>query len=157
MTVKATNCLSHEMSRRRNVQRRSAGNVRPRCVRLPSLRMKSTMIPTRVMLLTLKRLLDTWHQDIIVVINFLSIISATKLSLLFCDIDMYTISLVSDYRATWKQSLQEAILVKRDAGEHPKTSESRNERILSIVANYDNRETLSYLRVIAYNFQFYEE
>ena len=56
--------------------------------------------------------------------------------------------------------IQEAILVKRDAGEHPKTSKlsaARNERILSIVANYDNRETLSYLRGIAYNFQFYEE
>ena len=36
-----------------------------------------------------------------------------------------------------EQSLQEAILVKQDAGEHPKTSQlsaARNERILSIVA-----------------------
>ena len=57
-----------------------------------------------------------------------------------------------------EQSLQEAILVKRDAGECPKTSKlsaARNERILSLVANYDNRETLSYLRGIAYNFQVY--
>ena len=56
-----------------------------------------------------------------------------------------------------EQSLQEANVVKWEAGETSsisKSSETRNERIFNIVSNYENRETLSYLRGIAFNFQF---
>ena len=56
-----------------------------------------------------------------------------------------------------EQSLQEANVVKWEAGEISsisKSSETRNERIFNIVSNYENRETLSYLRGIAFNFQF---
>ena len=56
-----------------------------------------------------------------------------------------------------EQSLQEANLVKWEAGEKSKISklsETRNERILTLVEGYYSRETLAYLRGIAYNFQF---
>ena len=56
-----------------------------------------------------------------------------------------------------EQSLQEAKLVRWETGEMPKTSkqsESRNLRLLTLVEDYNNRETLTFLRGIAYNFDF---
>ena len=53
-----------------------------------------------------------------------------------------------------EQSLQEANVVKWEAGEISKSRETRNERIFNIVSKYENREMLSYLRGIAFNFQF---
>ena len=56
-----------------------------------------------------------------------------------------------------EQSLQEAILVKWETGEIPKVSKlskSRNERIMSLVADYEYRDIFTYLKGIAYNFQF---
>ena len=56
-----------------------------------------------------------------------------------------------------EQSLQEAIYAKWEGGsikEHSKLSVEREKRIHNIVINYDNRETLEYLRGIAYNFEF---
>ena len=56
-----------------------------------------------------------------------------------------------------EQSLQEAKLVRWETGEMPKTSkqsESRNLRLLTLVEEYNNRKILTYLRGIAYNFDF---
>ena len=56
-----------------------------------------------------------------------------------------------------EQSLQEAVLAKWEAGETKKRSKhsiARDARILALVADYESRDTLSYLKGIAYNFEF---
>ena len=56
-----------------------------------------------------------------------------------------------------EQSLQEAIHAKWEGGSLKgcsRLSVEREKRIYTIVINYDNRETLEYLRGIAYNFEF---
>ena len=56
-----------------------------------------------------------------------------------------------------EQSLQEAILTKLEAGDtrvHTKKEVDRNTRIQALVSDYENRDTLTYLRGIAYNFSF---
>ena len=53
--------------------------------------------------------------------------------------------------------MQEAILVKWESGALPKLSKLskyRNDRIMSLVANYENRDILTYFKGIAYNFNF---
>ena len=55
-----------------------------------------------------------------------------------------------------EQSLQEAILVKWETVDIPKMSKlskCRNER-MSLVADYEYRDIITYLKGIAYNFQF---
>ena len=50
-----------------------------------------------------------------------------------------------------EQSLQEAFVTKWEAGEtrvHTKKTVERNERIRALVSDYENRETLIYLRVL---------
>ena len=56
-----------------------------------------------------------------------------------------------------EQSLQEAIHANWEGvslKECSRLSVEREKRIYTIVINYDNRETLEYLRGIAYNFEF---
>ena len=56
-----------------------------------------------------------------------------------------------------EQLLQEAMLTKWEAGEtrvHTKKEIERNKRIQALVSDYENRDTLTYLRGIAYNFSF---
>ena len=56
-----------------------------------------------------------------------------------------------------EQSLQEAFVTKWEAGEtrvHTKKTVERNERIRALVSDYENRETLTYLKGIAQNFDF---
>ena len=53
--------------------------------------------------------------------------------------------------------MQEAIIAKWDCGEVKKKSIAiiaRDTRILSLVADYESRETLSFLKGMAYNFDF---
>ena len=53
--------------------------------------------------------------------------------------------------------MQEAVLAKWEGGEVKKCSKdiiTRNTRILALVADYEFRETLSFLKGIAYNFEF---
>ena len=66
----------------------------------PSQRMKSPIFPTRMMSITLKKLLDIWHQDIIE-IHFYPLFLQLNFHCILCDIDMYTICIVSDCRITW--------------------------------------------------------
>ena len=54
-----------------------------------------------------------------------------------------------------EQSLHEATLAKWEAGEVKialRTIKERNERLQTLVSSYEDRETLSYLRGIAYYF-----
>ena len=56
-----------------------------------------------------------------------------------------------------EQALQEAIYTKWEAGfvkERSKKSIEQEQRLFHIVEDYQNREILSYLRGIAYNFDF---
>ena len=56
-----------------------------------------------------------------------------------------------------EQTLQEVTVAKWEAGEMkkvPKKIQERNERIQTLVANYNNRDTLQYLRGITFNFDF---
>ena len=56
-----------------------------------------------------------------------------------------------------EQSLQDAIYAKWEGGtikKRSKLSVEREKRIYNIVSNYDNRETLEYLRGLAYNMEF---
>ena len=56
-----------------------------------------------------------------------------------------------------EQSMQEAVLAKWEGGEVKKCSKdiiARNTRNLALVADYEFRETLSFLKGIAYNFEF---
>ena len=56
-----------------------------------------------------------------------------------------------------EQSLQEAILTKWETGEtrvHTKKEVDRNTRIQALVSDYENRDTLTYIRGIAYNLAF---
>ena len=56
-----------------------------------------------------------------------------------------------------EQSLQEAIYAKWEGGNIKKRSKlsiEQEERIYNIVINYDERETIDYLRGIAYNIDF---
>ena len=56
-----------------------------------------------------------------------------------------------------EQSMQEAVLAKWECGEVKKNSKAiiaRDARISSLVPDYETRETLSFLKGIAYNFEF---
>ena len=56
-----------------------------------------------------------------------------------------------------EQSIQEAVFAKWECGEVKKSSKAtiaRDTRILSLLAEYESRETLSFLKGIAYNFEF---
>ena len=54
-------------------------------------------------------------------------------------------------------AFQEAKLIKWEAGDVPtrlKESIARDERLLHLVTDYVNRDPLTYLRGIGYNFEF---
>ena len=56
-----------------------------------------------------------------------------------------------------EQTLQELTVAKWEAREMkmvPRKIQEHNERIQTLVANYNNRDTLLYLRGIAYNLDF---
>ena len=56
-----------------------------------------------------------------------------------------------------EQSLQESKYAKWEAGDIPfeaKLSKERTERLFNLVTNYQNRDTISYLKGIAHNFTF---
>ena len=56
-----------------------------------------------------------------------------------------------------EQSLQEAKLIKWESGDtivRSKKSIERDERIQLLVGDYENRDITTYLRGIAYNFEF---
>ena len=56
-----------------------------------------------------------------------------------------------------EQAFQEAKLIKWEAGDVPtrlKESIARDERLLHLVTDYVNRDPLTYLRGISYNFEF---
>ena len=56
-----------------------------------------------------------------------------------------------------EQSLQETKYAKWEAGEIPfkaKLSKEMTERLFNLVANYQNRDTIPYLKGIAHNFTF---
>ena len=56
-----------------------------------------------------------------------------------------------------EQSLQEAKLIKWESGDtivRSKKSIERDERIQLLVGDYENRDITTYVRRIAYNFEF---
>ena len=53
--------------------------------------------------------------------------------------------------------MQEAVLAKWEGGEVKKSAKAiiaRDNHIISLVADYENREPLVFLKGIAYNFEF---
>ena len=61
------------------------------------------------------------------------------------------------YKWGLDKSLQEANLAKWEAGEmkkHSKAIKIRDKRLQNLVSDYENRDTLGYLRSIAHNFDF---
>ena len=85
---------------------------------------------------------EGWHNA------FKSTIVGSRSHPSFCELSMFL---------QREQSMQEAVLAKWECGEVKKNSKAIiacDARISSLVADYETRETLSFLKGIAYNFEF---
>ena len=83
---------------------------------------------------------ESWHNA------FKSMVDGSHPS--FCKLSMFL---------QREQSMQEAVFAKWECGGVKKSSKATfasDNRILSLLADYESRATLSLLKVIAYNFEF---